>query len=129
MSQKFFKKFLISVFLGAGIGMLSSAILIFMFAAALSVGDVPAMLFSPITVIILAFGGFAGGFASSRISGEKGIICGAFSGIIYFSVIWLFGTLFENLGSGTVAFIKATMIIISGALGGIIGVNYIKRYS
>lgn len=127
MSQKSLKKYLVSIFVGAGIGMFSSAILIFILAAALSIGDIPAMLFSPLTVIILALGGFAGGFASSKISGEKGIFCGAASGTVYFLLVWLFGAFFEYSGFGTAALIKSVMIIIAGALGGIIGVNNVKR--
>lgn len=127
MSEKNLKKYLISIFVGTGIGMLSSAIFIFLLGAVLSLGNVPAMLFAPLTVIILAFGGFSGGFASSKISGEKGIFCGGFSGIVYFLLIWIFGALFENSGFGTAAVIKALMIIIAAAFGGIIGVNNIKR--
>ena len=73
MPQKFFKKFILSTVFGTGIGILSSAILIFLMAAALTVGNVPAMIISPVTVIFLAFGSFAGGFASARFSEEKGI--------------------------------------------------------
>ena len=127
MSKKNLEKFLISIFVGTGIGIVSSVILIFLLAAALSIGNVPAMLFSPLTVIILALGGFTGGFASSRISGEKGIFCGAASGTVYFLLVWISGAFFEYSGFGTAALIKAIMIIISGSLGGIIGVNYIKR--
>lgn len=127
MSNKNLKKYLISIFIGAGIGMLSSAILIFLLAAALSVGNVPATLFSPLTVIILAAGGFLGGFASSKISGEKGIFCGAASGIVCFFLIWIFGAFFDSYGFGTAALIKSIMIIVAGALGGIIGVNNIGR--
>ncbi len=127
MSQKNLKKFLISVFVGTGIGVISSVILIFLLAAALSIGNIPAMLFSPLTVIILALGGFTGGYASSKISGEKGIFCGAASGIVYFVLVWISGAFFQYSGFGTAAIIKAIMIIISGSFGGIIGVNYIKR--
>lgn len=127
MSKKNLEKFLISIFVGTGIGIISSVILIFLLAAALSIGNVPAMLFSPLTVIILALGGFTGGFASSRISKEKGIFCGAASGTVYFLLVYISGAFFEYSGFGTAALIKAIMIIISGSLGGIIGVNYIKR--
>ncbi len=127
MPQKFLKKFALSTAIGAGIGILSSAMLVFLMAAALTVGDVPAMLISPITVLFLAFGSFFGGFASARISGEKGIVCGAVSGIIYFVIVWAAGAFFENYGFGMAALIKAIMIIIAGSLGGIIGVNYNKR--
>ena len=127
MPQKFFKKFILSTVFGTGIGILSSAILIFLMAAALTVGNVPAMIISPVTVIFLAFGGLVGGFASARFSEEKGFLCGAFSGVIFFIAAWISGAFFDSFGFGTAAIIKATMIIIAGSLGGIIGVNYIKR--
>lgn len=127
MLQKNFKKLAASIFIGAGIGIFSSAILIFLLAAALVIGDIPAFLLSPITVVVLALGSFAGGFASARLFGEKGIVCGAFSGMVFFVIVWIAGAFFENTGFGTAAIIKAAMIIISASLGGIIGVNYIKR--
>ena len=96
-------------------------------AAALTVGNVPAMIISPVTVIFLAFGSFVGGFSSARFSEEKGFLCGAFSGVIFFIAAWISGAFFDSFGFGTAAIIKATMIIIAGSLGGIIGVNYIKR--
>lgn len=127
MSQKKLKQFTVSVLIGAGTGIISSAILIFMMAAALVIGDIPAFLLSPATVLILAFGGLSGGFASARLFGEKGFLCGAVSGTVFFIIAWIAGAFFENAGFGTAAIIKAVMMIFSGSLGGIIGVNYIKR--
>ena len=127
MPQNFFKKFTLSTTIGTGIGMISSSILIFLMAAALTVGDVPAMLISPITVIFLAFGGFCGGVASAKLCGEKGIFCGILSGTLFFVVAWIFGAVFENSGFGTAAIIKFVMIAVAGALGGIVGVNYGRK--
>ena len=127
MPQNFFKKFTLSTTIGTGIGMISSSILIFLMAAALTVGDVPAMLISPITVIFLAFGGFCGGFSSAKLCGEKGIFCGILSGTLFFVVAWIFGAVFENSGFGTAAIIKFVMIAVAGALGGIVGVNYGRK--
>ena len=127
MSGENIKKIMISSAIGSGIGMVSTSILIFLMAAALTVGNIPAMMISPITVVFLAFGGFFGGFTSAKLSGEKGLFCGMISGFLYFIVAWIFGALFENFGFGIAAVIKAAMIIISASLGGIIGVNYIKK--
>ncbi|MBQ6877744.1 MAG: TIGR04086 family membrane protein [Oscillospiraceae bacterium] len=127
MLQKFFKKFILSTVFGTGIGILSSAILIFLMAAALTVGNIPVLLISPITVIFLAFGGFFAGFSSAKLSGEKGLLCGFVSGILFFAVAWICGAVFEKAGFGTSAAIKALMIIISGSLGGILGVNYKRK--
>lgn len=127
MSNNNIKKFALSITIGTGIGILTTAVLVFMMAAALTIGDVPVMLISPIAIVFLALGGFFGGFSSARLSGEKGFLCGTASGMIFFLTIWATGSFFDNSGLGTAAFIKAVMIIIAGAFGGIIGVNYIKR--
>ena len=127
MPQNFLKKFIISSAIGTGVGMISASVLIFLMAAALTVGDVPAMLISPVTVFFLAFGSFFGGFASAKLCGEKGFVCGALSGILFFIIVWIFGAFLENSGFGTVAIIKFVMMVVAGALGGIIGVNYIRR--
>jgi putative membrane protein (TIGR04086 family) len=127
MPQNFLKKFAVSTAIGTGVGMLSVAILIFLMAAALTIGDVPAMIISPVTVFFLAFGSFFGGFASAKLCGEKGFVCGALSGILFFIIVWIFGVFLENSGFGTAAIIKFVMMVVAGALGGIIGVNYIRR--
>ncbi|MBQ7874257.1 MAG: TIGR04086 family membrane protein [Oscillospiraceae bacterium] len=127
MSEKNLKKFAVCTAIGSGIGIISASILIFLMAAALAVGDIPALLISPATVIMLAFGGFCGGFAGAKLSGEKGLLCGVLSGIVFFLIAWAAGGFFGTGGFGTAAIIKAAMIIIASSLGGIIGVNYIKR--
>lgn len=127
MSQKLIKKIAVSAAIGTGIGMFSTSVLIFLMAAAITLADVPAMLISPITVIFLAFGSLCGGFASAKLSGEKGLLCGCLSGILFFVFLWIFGTFFEEPGFGVSAIIKLMMIIISGSFGGILGVNYKRK--
>lgn len=127
MSQNFLKKIAASSSIGAGIGILFSSLLVFIMAIILTVGNVPAMLISPITVLFLAIGGFFGGFFSAKLAGERGLLCGSISGIMFFFIAWIAGAIFENSGIGIAAAIKAIMIVIASSFGGIIGVNYIKR--
>ena len=68
MSKKNVGKILLSSAIGTGIGIISASILIFLMAALLTVGDVPAIIISPITVFFLAIGSFAGGFSSAKLS-------------------------------------------------------------
>lgn len=127
MKQNYIAKFAFGVLTGSGIGIISTSILIFALAFVLSVANVPATLISPATVILIAIGSFIGGLFCAGIYGEKGMICGLFSGLMFFLVLWLCGGIFGFGGSGTAAIIKFFMITISSCLGGIIGVNYIKR--
>lgn len=71
MPGKKLKKIAVSIAFGTGIGILSSAVMIFLMASALMVGNVPAMLISPVTVVFLAVGCFCGGFAAAKIAGER----------------------------------------------------------
>ena len=127
MSKKSFNKMFLSTGIGTGFGMLFFSVLVFIMASILAIGNIPAAIISPITVIFLAIGSFSGGFISAKIYGEKGILCGTISGIIFFIFILIFGALFKESGFGTQAITKAVMVIVASALGGITGVNYIKR--
>ena len=127
MPQNILKKLILSTAVGTGIGIIAFAVLIFLMSAALTVGNIPATLISPITVFFLAFGSFCGGFASAKICGEKGFFCGAISGALFFLIAWICGAVLENSGLGISAAIKSLMMIIASSFGGIIGVNYIKR--
>ena len=127
MSDKIIRKFATGSGIGAGIGMVISSIIIIMIAAVLAVANIPAMLIAPSTVFAIAVGSFCGGFASSRICGEKGMISGMISGIIFFLFLLATGGIIGIGDFGTGMIIKAIMVTCAGSLGGIIGVNYIKR--
>lgn len=127
MHQMWLKRASVNTLIGTGIGILLTSILIFAMAAVLTVGNIPAMLIAPITVIFLALGAFYGGFISAKSTGEKGLFCGCTSAIIFFFIAWITGMFFDISGFGVAAVIKFSMIVVSGGLGGIIGVNYIKR--
>ncbi len=127
MTDKNLKRLSASSAIGAGFGIIASSIIIMAMALVLTIGDIPAMVISPMTVAILALGGFCGGFLGAKLSGEKGLLCGALSGTIFFAVAWSIGGILGNGGFGLAAVIKAVMIIIASSLGGIIGVNYIKK--
>ena len=127
MSDKIIRKIAVGSGIGAGTGMLFSSIIIILIAAVLAMANVPAMLIAPSTVLATAIGAFFGGFISAKICGEKGIICGAVSGVIFFMVLWIAGGIMGTGDFGTGMIIKALMIIGCGSFGGIIGVNYIGR--
>ena len=123
MSEINFAKLAKSSAIGAGIGMLLSAAVTFIMAAILSIGNIPAMIIPPMAIFSLIFGGFCGGFSSAKILSQKGLLCGAVSGVIFFLVTWSLGGLFSIGDFGPATLIKAALIITAGAFGGIIGVN------
>ncbi len=123
MSEINFAKLAKSSAVGAGIGMILSAIVMFIMAAILSIGNIPSMVIPPMAIFAIVFGGFCSGFSAAKLSAQKGLLCGAVSGVIFFLVAWSLGGLLNIGNFGYAALIKAVIIIISGAFGGIIGVN------
>jgi len=123
MSEINFAKLAKSSAIGAGIGMIFSAIAMAVMAAILSIGNIPSVIISPMAIFTVILGGFCGGFAAARLFSQKGFLCGAVSGVIFFIVAWALGGLFSVGAFGVPAIIKAAIIVISGAFGGIIGVN------
>ena len=123
--KKSIKLFIVSA-IGAGIGIVCASLIILLMAAVLSVGNIPVMMIPPLSFAAIIFGAFAGGFASARIFGESGIVCGLVSGTIFFLVLWASGGIF-GLGDYTASVvIKAAASLAAAMLGGVIGVNSYK---
>lgn len=122
MSNLNVKKLMISSAIGTGIGAVCSSVMLFLMAAILAIGNIPPAVILPMATATLAIGAFASGIIAAKLGKSKGIICGAFSGIIFFILVWISGAI---VGStlGIELIIKAVIIILSSALGGIIGIN------
>lgn len=123
MSEKNGAWLLISSAIGAGIGTLCAAVLIFAMAAVLAIGNIPTALIIPLVTAALAFGGFAAGIAAAKLSKSRGMVCGAIAGALFFLLVWASGGIIGEAAFGAITAIKAGIMILAAALGGIIGVN------
>lgn len=123
MSETNGAKFAVSSAIGAGIGALCAAAIIFAMAAVLAIGNIPAALVMPLATAALTLGGFAAGIAAAKMNKSRGIVCGAVAGIILFLIVWVSGSMIGEGAFGAVTAIKAGIIILAAAFGGIIGVN------
>lgn len=123
MSEKNGAWLLISSAIGAGIGTLCAAVLIFAMAAVLAIGNIPTALIIPLVTAALAFGGFAAGIAAAKLSKSRGMVCGAIAGALFFLLVWASGGIIGEAAFGAITAIKAGIIILAAAFGGIIGVN------
>ena len=109
--------------LGTAIGVLISAIVLFIMSGVLSVVQISPIVIAPMAFAAQIIGGFAGGFFSGLLSKEKGFLCGFLSGILFFLIIWLFGCLWESGEPGIEAVFKIVILSTAGIIGGILGVN------
>lgn len=123
MSEKNGAWLLISSAIGAGIGTLCAAVLIFAMAAILAIGSIPTALIIPLVTAALAFGGFAAGIAAAKLSKSRGMVCGAIAGALFFLLVWASGGIIGEAAFGAITAIKAGIMILAAAFGGIIGVN------
>lgn len=123
MSEKNGAWLLISSAIGAGIGALCAAVLIFAMAAVLAIGNIPTALIIPLVTAALAFGGFAAGIAAAKLSKSRGMVCGAIAGALFFLLVWASGGIIGEAAFGAITAIKAGIMILAAAFGGIIGVN------
>lgn len=78
---------------------------------------------SPLASVGLAVGCFFGGLYSSKKSGKNGLLYGFLTAGIYFILIFI-ASLSVSLNSiGILTLIHAAVMLLSGSIGGILGVN------
>ena len=76
----------------------------------------------PFAVAALCIGALGGGYITARINKSMGMASGAVCGLAVFGIFWAVGAV---MGSqlGIVTLVRGLAAIISGALGGVLGVN------
>ncbi len=79
------------------------------------------------SIISACVSSFFAGFAGSRILKERGIVVGALSALLLFIIILITGTLFASDNVNLNTLLRLAAMILSGAFGGVIGVNKKKR--
>lgn len=117
-----------SLLLGAVCGALSSAGLTALCALCLSkMGTLPRESLWIIVIVMLAIGGFTGGYISARSFKANGLLMGAGVGLLLFIILAAGKACTTDSGLSTHFIYKACALIGGGALGGIIGVNKKER--
>lgn len=86
-------------------------------------GTVPQDYLYPITIFITALGSFIGGFVTGKSSGKNGLLIGGMSGLILFFITLIASFIVVRDSITFSTFTKMIIVVISGCLGGITGVN------
>lgn len=113
--------------IGIGIGVIVCAVILLIAAAIMTTGILPASAVNPVALAAAAIGAFASGFASARLSRERGLLYGAGVGLLLFLLITVVGMLSSQELRGSMMLLKAALTIGFGALGGVLGVNVKTR--
>lgn len=108
---------------GALFGILTSAVLIFIFAAILLLPGVRRGLAVSFALISLAVGTLVAAFYIAKKTDGKGLIIGAITGVAVFVSVTLFSF---ALNDGTITpntLFRFIILLLSGTVGGILGAN------
>ena len=81
----------------------------------------------PFAMAALCIGALGGGYITARINKSMGIAVGAVCGTGVFLILLALGAIFGS-ELGIVTMIRAAVAVISGALGGVLGVNKRKKH-
>ncbi|MEG1774771.1 MAG: TIGR04086 family membrane protein [Oscillospiraceae bacterium] len=108
------------------LGLLVTTVLLLLFAFIMSKKDLPFALVNPLSVTSLIAGSMLAGFLSAHWLREHGMTVGALCGLILFLLL-LLASAMTKFEIGTQALMKLAIAVISGAIGGVAGVNAQKR--
>ena len=112
------------IFLGGFLVAIMTALFFMMlFAWIMTVKDLPATAVVIFAYAILISSSLLGGWSASRIAKEQGMKVGGIIGGSVFMLIFLLGVITKGFTGDINIITKAIVSILSGMIGGIIGVN------
>lgn len=124
MNKENFKNNFMQIIIASVISIITSLMLIFVFSIILTYTNVKETLISPVLIVITVISVLIGSSLCSKKIKRNGLINGGIIGIIYIGIIYLISSI---IGTGFLlninSIIMIILTIISGMIGGIIGVN------
>lgn len=108
-------------------GVIATIFMLFILAFVLTVKDLPAAAASVFSSLAIGFGGFIGGFFSSRKAGHKGLLFGFITGVFLYIIVLCASLIVTTGGFTILSLIKLAITLLSSAIGGVIGVNIKNR--
>ena len=113
-----------------GISLISGAtvcaVFLLIFSVVLTSLDIPHSLSTLMSTVSLAIGALTCGGIASFLQGKNGLLSGLVGGLVFFIALTITGLIFSPFEIGITALFKLLISVISGIVGGIIGVNLRK---
>lgn len=106
-----------------GIGLLATLLLLLIMSALIIVLNISFSLYPIFAVSCLVVGAVICGFCNARLNENNGLIFGLLSSAVMYFIILIVTVILGFNSIGTQLFIKFIIVLLSGAIGGIIGVN------
>ena len=112
----------IKFFKAAAAGVIPSALLLLLFSFIMTKKDIPLMLLNPFGALLLSLACFISGYMAARQFKKRGMAVGAGCGCLIYMLVFVL-SLMDSFSIGITALIKMFIALLSGAAGGVIGVN------
>ena len=122
-SQSFLQRWLRPVLVGCCVGVLCGTLLLLLMALAVRSVDVPRAFITPMAIAVAAVAAFVAGLTAALSAGQNGLVLGAVCGLLLFLLLLLAGVARATGVSGQLAVVKLAVLTLTGALGGVLGVN------
>ena len=126
-SPSVFERWVRPVLIGVAVGVIVCILLLLMMAAVVQTVDVPRRATMPLAVIAAAAGAFAAGLTASAVTGRRGLPVGAVCGLTMFLLILIAGFVRYSGVSGGYALIKLAALLVSGSVGGLLGMGLRRK--
>ena len=121
------RRILRSVAIGAAVGAIATVVVLSIMAAGMAAGVFPSRAVNLLAIVAAVFGSLIGGLISARMAGEKGLLYGLGAALLLFALTALVGFSLFAEARGLHPALKAVLMLIAGAVGGVIGVNLRRR--
>ena len=119
---------LIRIVKGSSFAIITSMILLFIFALVLSYTKVSETSITPVVMIVVGISILLGSTISTRKIKKNGLFNGGLVGFIYITILYLASSLcLGGFSLSMYSFILLGIGIVTGMIGGVIGVNLNKK--
>ena len=88
-----------------------------------SAGHIPQSLISPMVIALSVFSSFMAGFITAKVSHKRGLAYGALAGLMLFALFLISGLIASHEALSVNVFMRMLVMILSGALGGLMAVS------
>ncbi len=122
-NPSFFRQWLRPLLMGTAVGIIACVAVLMLMAALVQTVDVPRAAVVPLAITAGAVGAFAAGLTAALVSRRRGMVLGALCGLTLFLLVLLAGFARYTGVSGGMSLLKAAVLTVAGALGGVLGVN------
>lgn len=122
-----FRRLLRPVLVGVAVGLIGCVGCLMLAALLVQAVDVPRAAIMPLAIAAAAIGAFLAGLTAAAVAGQRGLLFGAVCGLLLWLLILLAGVARYTGVSGGNALIKLAALVLSGSIGGVLGVNLRKR--